>query len=78
MKPILESLIVAIVGDFGDKRSAGDLKRWIEANGGAYSTTVSAKITHLICSQRAWSYESSSGESAALDFSLEQITILAS
>ena len=61
MKLPLKNEIITATGDFGSKRSHGDLKRWVEANGGTWVTGVSAKVTHLICSKAHWKEQSSLG-----------------
>ncbi|KAL9059899.1 MAG: hypothetical protein Q9162_000969 [Coniocarpon cinnabarinum] len=50
----IKGRVVCITGDFGAKRTAADLKRWIESNGGQFCTGVSAHVTHLVCSKAAW------------------------
>jgi hypothetical protein len=55
MKDPLKKVVIAITGDFGGKsRSIENIKRWIESNGGKYSTKIEDGVTHLICSKENW------------------------
>lgn len=54
MKDPLVKLNIVISGDFGEKRSHENLKRWIENNGGKVTSINSTTVTHLICSKEHW------------------------
>lgn len=54
MAPALKNAVIAITGDFGAKRATADLKRWVDAAGGELVTSISARVTHLVCSKEAW------------------------
>lgn len=61
---LLTGDIIAISGDFGKPRSAENLKRWIEGNGGRYSTKVEDGVTHLICSKEHWKSQPAAGKTS--------------
>lgn len=63
MTSMLVSCVIMVVGSFGLKRSTADLKRWIETSGGEFTSRISARVTHLVCSKRAWKDQYSIGES---------------
>ncbi|TKA75357.1 hypothetical protein B0A49_03328 [Cryomyces minteri] len=54
MKDPLKKDKIAISGDFGSARTSDAIKRWIELNGGTYTTSVTSDTTHLICSKAHW------------------------
>ncbi|KAF2432708.1 hypothetical protein EJ08DRAFT_695107 [Tothia fuscella] len=64
MKSLLKKDAIAIIGDFGQSRSAENMKRWIEANGGRYATKIEEGVTHLICTKEAWAKHTASVEKA--------------
>lgn len=54
MKEPLKNRVIAVTGDFGQARTHENLKRWIEANGGKWASTVTKDATHLISSKEHW------------------------
>ncbi|KAF2102650.1 hypothetical protein NA57DRAFT_71639 [Rhizodiscina lignyota] len=54
MAPLLKNYIIAATGDFGQARSHDNLRRWVEANGGKWASTVTKLVTHLIVSKDHW------------------------
>lgn len=53
MGKTLRNLCIASTNDFpGDKNDK--IKGWIEHNGGIFSKDMSANVTHLLASQKAW------------------------
>ncbi|KAK5172453.1 hypothetical protein LTR04_003951 [Oleoguttula sp. CCFEE 6159] len=54
MKDPLKKDKIAITGDFGSARTPDAIKRWIELNGGTYTTSITSDTSHLICSKAHW------------------------
>ena len=54
MKTPLKRFTIAVTGDFGEQRSHGNMKNWIEVQGGKFSRNVTPQVTHLICSKEHW------------------------
>jgi hypothetical protein len=50
----LKSAQITILGDFGSSATLNDMKRWIAHAGGTYSSRVTARTTHLVCSAKHW------------------------
>ncbi|KAJ4376217.1 hypothetical protein N0V83_001500 [Neocucurbitaria cava] len=48
----LSKLTIAIAGTLPKEPS--QIKKWVEANGGKWSPTITKKVTHLIASKEAW------------------------
>lgn len=61
MKDPLHDFVIATIGDAGSGISAAKLKRFIEANGGRYVSSVSEDTTHLLCSQEHWTAQIGEG-----------------
>jgi len=66
MKDPLAKFTIVISGDFGEKRSHENLKRWIENNGGKVTSSNSTSVTHLICSKEHWKKQHPTGMSSNL------------
>ena len=49
---VLNGLTIAVAGTLDYDNT--QIKKWVEANGGRYSPSVSKHITHLITSKEAW------------------------
>lgn len=47
----LERCTVAVTGDFGGQRSAGQVRKRIYVHGGTFASDVSPAVTHLVCSK---------------------------
>jgi hypothetical protein len=62
MKDCLKQKVIAVSGDFGASRKHENIKRWIELNGGKYSTKIEKGVTHLICSKEHWKNQPATGE----------------
>lgn len=63
MKNPLKGFTIASTGDFGKRRTAEAIKRWVENNGGRYVTKIDDEVTHLVCSAECWKSQSAMGES---------------
>lgn len=50
----LKGCVIAATGDFGEPRNYDNLKRWVETNGGKWTTRVTKETTHLIASKDHW------------------------
>ena len=51
VKDPLRNLIIAITGDFGERRGIDKMKQWIHFNDGRFATEISSQVTHLVCSK---------------------------
>lgn len=71
-KKLLKDRVVAATGDFGEARTHDNLKRWVEANGGKWVTTITADITHLIASKEHWVRQTALGMGNCVDSSFAQ------
>lgn len=64
---VLKGLVIALAGDIKDSSnttiSTEQLKRWINANDGRWTSRVGPGTTHLICSADAWKKGVESGTS---------------
>lgn len=54
MKNPFKRYVIAFTGDFGEPRNHRSLERWIAGSGGIFSATVTADVTHLICTWDDW------------------------
>lgn len=50
-KGVLKACRICIAGELGPGRDAGRVKKWVEANGGTFSSSVDEKVTHMLCSE---------------------------
>jgi hypothetical protein len=62
MKDPLKQKVIAVSGDFGPSRKHESIKRWIELNGGKYSSKVEKGVTHLVCSNEHWKNQPRAGK----------------
>lgn len=51
-KQPLKHFTIAITGDFGERRSAEQIRKWIHVNGGTVAYDISSEVTHLVCSKK--------------------------
>jgi hypothetical protein len=51
MPKLFAGYLIAVSGDFGEKRRPNAIKRWVEHQGGKFSSKVEMGVTHLICSK---------------------------
>ncbi|CAD6575326.1 MAG: hypothetical protein ASARMPREDX12_001535 [Alectoria sarmentosa] len=47
----LKGFIIAITGDFGERRSFEQMRHWTQVNGGTFAHDISSEVTHLVCSK---------------------------
>lgn len=73
MKHPLHRFTIAVTGDFGESRGHDKMKQWITRNGGKFTTDISSKVTHLICSKEHYKKAVLMGMTDAL-FSPPRIT----
>ncbi|KAK7541115.1 uncharacterized protein J3D65DRAFT_267439 [Phyllosticta citribraziliensis] len=57
MRNPLKGLVIAASGGFGKDRSPCAMKRWVENNGGKWSTVINDEVTHLIADEAHWKDE---------------------
>ena len=63
MKQILKNYVVTATGDLGEARNHANLRKWVEANGGKWASSVTKDCTHLICSKDHWKRQVAAGQS---------------
>ena len=51
MKHPFKGCIVAVTGDFGERRGIEKMRQWIQVNGGEFVQHIDVDVTHLICSK---------------------------
>ncbi|OCL09245.1 hypothetical protein AOQ84DRAFT_388320 [Glonium stellatum] len=73
MKNPLSKYTIVATGDFGS-HSYGDMKRWVENNGGTWATSVTARTTHLICSKEHWKKKAPLVKAAQRDPDIKIVT----
>jgi hypothetical protein len=49
---VLSKLVIAATGTL--PAEIGNIKKWVEANGGKWSPKVGPHVTHLVASKEAW------------------------
>jgi hypothetical protein len=57
-----KNLLIAASGDFGSNRTHNDLRRWVETNGGNFTTRLSEEVTHLVCTNDHWNRQVDTGK----------------